>query len=247
MDPLTVTSLIAGGASLANTVANWFSQSDTNKVSEGLMRESWAREDNAVQRRVSDLTRAGLSPTLAAGSSASSSGPISLTAPQSDFDPMSVANSLIAGQRAKADIAATNESARKIAADAALSKREVAINQMMDNMRDESGHGGIWTQAASRFQNALNEARRIASSADTAFSEAMAADANAKLARHNLAWYVSNGVPSNVDGDTMGKVAQGRILGLDPKSSVAAGAVMDQLQGLLKGLVLSKTGQGRMR
>nr|QJB20000.1 MAG: DNA pilot protein [Microvirus sp.] len=53
-------------------------QRDVNEQNEALMRESWARDDTAVQRSAADFEAAGLSKTLAAGNSAGNSGPIHL-------------------------------------------------------------------------------------------------------------------------------------------------------------------------
>jgi len=62
--------------------ANIEMQRETNALNEQLMRESWQREDTAVQRRAADLRAAGQSPLLAAGAAAQSSGPVSMTAPR---------------------------------------------------------------------------------------------------------------------------------------------------------------------
>jgi len=63
MDPLTSSAIIGAGTSLVGTATNLL-------MSKKRRQEQYAREDNAVQRRASDLQAAGLSKTLAAGSAA---------------------------------------------------------------------------------------------------------------------------------------------------------------------------------
>lgn len=55
---------------------------ETNQQNLQLQHETWKREDNAIQRRMADLSAGGLNPILAAGGAAQASGPISLQAPQ---------------------------------------------------------------------------------------------------------------------------------------------------------------------
>lgn len=75
---LAAAGAIAGiGTSIANTIGQ-YKQMNYQKE---MQQEAWRREDNAVQRRVDDLGAAGLSPVLAAGSSASASSPITIGAP----------------------------------------------------------------------------------------------------------------------------------------------------------------------
>lgn len=61
---------------------NVFSQYQNRADRLALQKQTWEREDTAVQRRAADLKAAGLNPVLAAGSAAQTSSPIQLNAPQ---------------------------------------------------------------------------------------------------------------------------------------------------------------------
>ncbi len=115
--------LVNAGSTIAGTVdsiktnqKNFDLQKENLAYQKDLQKKIFAREDNAVQRRVNDLVKAGLSPTLAAGSSAGAGSVVSTSAPQkkSNLEALtalaSVKTLLAQQQRAQteADIAKAN-------------------------------------------------------------------------------------------------------------------------------------------
>lgn len=113
-------SVVSGGTQLAGAVSgirtndlNYRLQQENLAYQKQLQQTVFNREDNAVQRRVADLKKAGLSPTLAAGSAASAGSVIGTSASQKQNNLenlMAIANvkSVIAQQekaQTEADIA----------------------------------------------------------------------------------------------------------------------------------------------
>jgi len=76
--------LLGGIGSVINNERNLAFQREAIDYNKWAQRETWSREDNAVQRRRADLEAAGLSPILAAGSSAQAGSPTKIDPMQSD-------------------------------------------------------------------------------------------------------------------------------------------------------------------
>lgn len=86
--------------------ANLAMQQEQQKYERDMLQRSWEREDTAVQRRTADLRASGLSPTLAAGSAASSSPPIKSQAPKEEYTPTR-AQLVMDAIRQRADVSKT--------------------------------------------------------------------------------------------------------------------------------------------
>lgn len=100
-----VTAALPGVSSIIDTLGNMRNTDKTNQANKDianqnlqfqnenlqyqkdLQKQIFAREDNAVQRRVDDLVSAGLSPTLAAGSAANAGQAIETQALHNDYSP----------------------------------------------------------------------------------------------------------------------------------------------------------------
>lgn len=126
---------------------------DTNAQNLALQQQAWAREDNATQRKVADLESAGLSPVLAGGSGASSSSPIRLENPNSQYknDPVQAISEAMQVFGMQANIKATDAQTANTKANTKNAELENAIYQVklandieslrhskLDNMMSES-------------------------------------------------------------------------------------------------------------
>lgn len=167
--------------------------------------KTWEREDKAIQRRVADLRAAGLSPTLAAGSAAGTSAPISINKPQLGSDILTAKEAVQALLRSKQDIATSAAQEAKLREDAEAVRWENGINRKISSIIDESGLDGITKTAFRRLdsdQTALdilhNQREETAARAREAITSAAEAAQNYKL--QNRSGLRSRGYPAGVIG-----------------------------------------------
>ncbi len=138
-DMFTAGSNVLGAISQIRTNdLNYKLQKEQLDYQKGLQKIMFGREDNAVQRRVADLKAAGLSPTLAAGSAASSGPVVSTSAPQRESDlsaylTLAQIGTMLANQQkaqTEADIAKQSLAQSKIQTQASALSKELLGNQV---------------------------------------------------------------------------------------------------------------------
>lgn len=145
---------------------NYQLQKENLDYQKSLQKVMFEREDNAVQRRVNDLKNAGLSPVLAAGSSANAGPVISTSAPQRGNDlqgylALAQVGTMIANQQraqTEADIArqTLNQSRIKTLADtfSSVMLGNDAIQKTMDT-KYFAKHGVSPTESQFSWQQRL--------------------------------------------------------------------------------------------
>ncbi len=117
---------------------NYKLQKEQLDYQKGLQKIMFDREDNAVQRRVSDLKAAGLSPVLAAGSAASSGPVVSTQTPQKEsglsaYLALAQIQTMLAQQQkaqTEADIAKQSLAQSKIQTQASALSKQLLGNQV---------------------------------------------------------------------------------------------------------------------
>lgn len=133
-------------------------QRDALALNQKNQETTWAREDNAVQRRVADLEAAGMSKTLAAGSAASSSAPMKVESLHNDYKPIDYISKLSSISQAASEIGQTLYGLKQMGANIEKTKAETELlNSQSQNVKSQNNLNIIEGEYRSEYlQNRIN-------------------------------------------------------------------------------------------
>lgn len=187
----TAATPVAVGAEAGQGIFNFFQEASNERWRRHAQELTWQREDNAVQRRVRDLQAAGLSPVLAAGGAASTSGPISTAAPSLDLGAVDSARMIADKVKMKADISRTEAETAITRAQGEKAEFERKVWEKLNGYKAEMGgtldHPLTDKLALQTAQALLDQQEGISAQAKAAMTTAAALDRRLKFdMEHNL-------------------------------------------------------------
>jgi len=176
-------------------VGNFASTMITNAQNMALQRTQWQREDNSMQRRMADLSAAGMNPVLAAGGSGS---PTSITAHmQAPELPMDMVSNAVSADLSRQQMARTKADTQK-------------AEMERDFYRDVYGDDLVKEAAK---QSVIQGANQQIWAADNARKTGEALDLGNQVKSHDFEILKRTGVLSNVGGDLAQLINAGGLIG----------------------------------
>lgn len=132
-----VSSAINTGAQHTIATKNLGLQKDMFRYNKRLQERIFEREDNAVQRRATDMMAAGLSKTLAAGGGANAGAAITTPAPQFEAPDYSApAKDMLGAMQQTANIAQTKAQEKLLSMQAQKTAEETKLTKIVQGMRN---------------------------------------------------------------------------------------------------------------